>query len=190
MSTGVEMRNFFRTLAPEQFDAKVEIHADGSYTYSYDGVLIFVPALIQAERGCPDAHMEAQLDDATVQLRHEGFRKADYLGRGRYAVIMERSRAKGESSFFPSREMKVFSIRPQPDGAIAIGGSRPNATAPCQLTGTDAQIDGTLIVALHRGVAVLKHNAQSKLSADGLFAGYQWRIKSPDTDPFMIVRPV
>ncbi len=127
------MHNFFRTLAPEQFDAKVEIHADGSYTYSYDGV---PPALIQSERGCPDAHMEAQLNDATVQLRHEGFRKADYLGRRRYAVILERSRAKGESSFFPSREMKVF--RPRPDGAIAIGGSRPNATSPCQLTGTNA----------------------------------------------------
>jgi hypothetical protein len=39
-SFGVEMRNFYRTLTPEQFDATVTIHADGSYTYSYDGVLI------------------------------------------------------------------------------------------------------------------------------------------------------
>ncbi len=44
------MRNFFRTLAPEQFDAQVTVHADGSYAYTYDGVLIFVPALIQACR--------------------------------------------------------------------------------------------------------------------------------------------
>ena len=36
------MHNFFRTLAPEQFDAKVTIRADGSYTYSYDGVLISI----------------------------------------------------------------------------------------------------------------------------------------------------
>jgi hypothetical protein len=41
------MHNFSRTLTPEQFDAKVVIHADGSYAYSYDGVLIFVPALAQ-----------------------------------------------------------------------------------------------------------------------------------------------
>jgi hypothetical protein len=183
------MRNFFRTLAPEQFDAKVEIHADGSYTYSYDGVLIFVPALIQAERGGSDAHMEAQLKEAAGQLLHEGFRKAEYLGRGRYAVILERSRAKGESSFFPSHEMKVFSIRPQSNGDIAIGGSRPCATAPCQLTGTDAQIDGTLIVALDKCINVLKHNAQSKPSAHGLFSEYEWHIKSPDADPFIIVRP-
>ena len=125
------MRNFFRTLAPEQFDAKVEIHADGSYACSYDGALIFVPALIQAERGASDARMEARLKEAAMQLCHEGFRRADYLGGGRYAVLLERSRAKGEPSFFPSREMKLFSIRPQPGGAIAIGGSRPDATAPC-----------------------------------------------------------
>ena len=55
------MRNFFRTLAPELFDAKVAIHTDGSYSFSYDGILIFVPALIQAGRGVIDARTEAQL---------------------------------------------------------------------------------------------------------------------------------
>jgi hypothetical protein len=184
------MHNFFRTLAPEQFDANVSIHADGTYTYSYDGILIFVPALIQAARAGVDARMEAQLGEAASQLRHEGFRKADYLGRGRYSVFLERSRSKAESSFFPSRELKVFSIRPQLDGTIMISGSRPDATAPCQLLGTDARIDGTLIVMLDRGVNVLRHNAQSESSAPGRFSGYEWHIKSPDADPFMIVRPV
>ena len=183
------MHNFFRTLAPEQFDANVTIRADGSYTYSYDGVLIFVPALMQASRaGRLDAHMEAQLKEAASQLRQEGFQSAEYLGRGRYAVVLERSRARGEPSYFPSREMKVFSIRPQPDGTIVIGGSRPDASAPCQLTGTDAEIDGTLIVMLDNGVNVLKHNAQSK-PAHGVVGGFQWRIRSPDADPFMIVQP-
>ncbi len=185
------MHDFFRTLAPEQFDAQVTVHADGSYAYSYDGVLIFVPALIQVCRaGFLDAHLEAQLKGAASQLLQEGFRSADYLGRGRYAVVLERSRAKGESSFFPSHEMKVFSIRPQPDGTILIGGSRPGATAPCQLVGTDAEIDGRLTVTLEKGIKVLGHNAQTKLSTLDHFGGYQWRIKSPDADPFIIVRPI
>ena len=184
------MHNFFRTLAPELFDAKIEIHADGTYAYSYDGILIFVPALIQAERGTLDAGTEAQLKEAAVQLRQEGFQRADYLGGGRYAVLLQRSRPKGEPSYFPSREMNVFSIRPRPDGAIAIGGSRPDASAPCQLTGTNAKIDGTLVVMLDRGVHVREHNAQSKRSIHDLFDGYRWRIKSPDADPFMIVQPV
>jgi hypothetical protein len=129
------MRNFFRTLAPEQFDANVSIRANGSYSYSYHGTLVFVPALIQASHaGFLDPELDARLKDATAQLRQEGFEKADYLGRGRYAVVLQRSRAGGESSYFPSRELPVFSIRPQPNGAIMIAGFRPDATAPCQLT--------------------------------------------------------
>ena len=183
------MHNFFRTLAPEQFDANVAIHADGSYGYSYHGILIFVPALIQATRAALDSRTEAQLSEAAAQLCQEGFRKADYLGRGRYSVVLERSGARGQSSFFPSREMKLFSIRPRPDGAIAIGASHSDASAPCQLTGTDANIDGTLILTLDYGVNVLKHNAQSKPVAHGVVSAFQWRIRSPDADPFMVVQP-
>ena len=70
------MRNFFRTLAPEKFDAKIEIHADGSYSYTFDGVLVFVPALIQASRGELGARTEARLRKAAEQLGREGFQNA------------------------------------------------------------------------------------------------------------------
>lgn len=184
------MHNFFRTLAPERFDADVSIRANGSYSYSYHGTLIFVPALIQASRaGFLDQHLDARLKDAAAQLRQEGFEKADYLGRGRYAVVLLRSRASGEPSYFPSREMPVFSIRPQPSGVIMIAGSRPDAAAPCQLIGTEAEIDGRLIVTLERGVTVINHNAQNNLLTLDRFGGYRWRIKSPDADPCMTVLP-
>jgi hypothetical protein len=185
------MHNFFRTLAPERFYANVVINVDGSYAYTYDGVLIFVPALIQACRaGFLEPHIEARLKVAAGQLRQEGFQHADYLGRGRYAVTLERAAAKGQPSYFPSREMTVFSIRPRSDGTIIIIGSRPDTTAPCQLTGTDAEIDGRLIVRLDAGVPVISHNAQSRVSIADPLRGYEWRIKSPDDDPFIIVQPV
>jgi len=184
------MRDFFRTLAPEQFDAHVLVHADGSYTYSYDGNLIFVPAFAQVCRaGYLEAHFEAQLKNAAAQLIQEGFQRAEYFGGGRYLVVLERSRARGQPSYFPSREMKVFSIRPQPDGSIVISASRPDASAPCQLIGTDAEIDGMLAVRLEEGVEVLNHNAQMAPSSPTGFGLYHWRIKSPDADPFIIVRP-
>ena len=80
------MREFFRTLAPEQFDANVSVHADGSYTYAYDGNLIFVPALIQLSRaGYLEAPFEAQLKNAAEKLEH-------------YPIIMHRSRMRRNSS--------------------------------------------------------------------------------------------
>jgi len=184
------MRDFFRTLAPEQFDANVSVHTDGSYTYSYDGNLIFVPALIQLSRaGYLEAHFEAQLKNAAAQLIQEGFQSAEYRGGGRYLVVLERSRARGQPSYFPSREMRVFSIRPQSDGSIVISGSRPDASTPCQLIGTDAEIDGKLAVRLEGEVEVLKHNAHIAPSSPAGFGAYHWRIRSPDADPFIIVRP-
>lgn len=62
------MRNFLRTLAPEKFDAHVAICADGSYSYSSEGVLVFVPALIQASRGGLDAHTDALRRKTAEQL--------------------------------------------------------------------------------------------------------------------------
>jgi hypothetical protein len=183
------MRNFFRTLAPEKFDANIAIHADGSYSYSFDGVLVFVPALIQASRAALDTHTEAQLRKAAEQLECEGFQNAKYLGRGRYSAVLERNCSKGGASFFPSREMKVFSIRPKADGSIVVGASRPDHTAPCQLAGTGAEIDGRLVVTVDNGVQVLSHNAEAQSSARGDNGGYTWNIKSPDLDPCIIVRP-
>ena len=57
------MHNFSRTLTPEQFVANVTIHADGSYTYSYNGVLIFVPALTQVAQAGFCARCERQLEN-------------------------------------------------------------------------------------------------------------------------------
>ncbi len=182
------MRNFFRTLAPERFQAKVAVWADGSYSYRYDGVLVFVPALIEAHRsGHLCERLDVQLAEATAKLLQEGFRRADYLGRGRYFVTLELTKTKAQPSYFPSREMSVFNVRPRPDGSIAISGSRPDPSAPCQLLGTDAQIEGELIVTLDRQVRVLTHNAQNIMHTKALSTDYIWRIKSPDADPLIVV---
>ena len=52
-----------------------------------------------------------------------------------------------------------------------------------------ARSDGKLIVTLERGVQVRKHNAQVIPSPLDDFGAYQWRIKSPDADPFIVVLP-
>jgi hypothetical protein len=125
------MRNFFRTLAPEKFTANVAINADGSYAYSYDGTLIFVPALLQTCRIRLDPRTEARLKKAAEQLTREGFRDVVYLGQGRYAAVLQRCVQKGQASFFPSPEMKLFSILPQANGCIEIGTFAPHPRAPC-----------------------------------------------------------
>ncbi len=60
---------------------------------------------------------------------------------------------------------------------------------PCQLMGTEAEIDGRLIVTLERGATVLNHNAENNFATIDHLSEYHWRIKSPDVDPFMTVLP-
>ncbi len=131
--------------------------------------------------------MDGQLADAAAQLRREGFRHAQYLGRGRYSVTLERNETKGKPSYFPSRETPLLSIRPQADGTTVIRGSRPDASAPCQLIGTDAEISGELTVTLEEGAKALHHNAQSQPPTKDSSTRYIWRIKSPEDDAWIVV---
>jgi hypothetical protein len=182
------MRNFFRTLAPEKFDAKVEIYGDGCYAYCYNGNLIFIPALIRAFRVGLNARLDAQLAKAVALLGQEGFRNVAYLGQGRYSVVLERACPRGAPSFFPSREMSIFSIKPQLDGLIVIAASRYDPAGPHQLAGTDAEIDGTLIVLVDGGVEVVQHNAPDQWTSNPV-SYFKWRIKSPYDNPRIILRP-
>ena len=174
---------------PEQFDAKVTVNTDGSYTYSYDGVLTFAPALADARRGVLDARGEMEVAKLAPQLRQSGFQKADYLGKGRFSASLQRSVPRGQASYFLSKEMQIFYVLPQNDGRLVIGAFRPDANALVQLHQIGAKIDGTLSVSVGSGVTVLKHNAQSEPWLFGLLGSYKWQIKSPDANPFIVVQP-
>jgi hypothetical protein len=174
---------------PEQFDAGVSINADGSYTYTYDGVLTFAFALADAKRGLLDARAESEVAKLAPELRRAGFRKADYVGKGRFSVSFERAAAKGEPSYFLSREMQIFYIVPQNDGNLVIGAFRPDANALQQFNEIGAKIDGTLSVSVASGVTVVKHNADSEPWLGGMIGSYKWKINSPSANPFMIVHP-
>lgn len=154
---------------PEQFDAKVTVNGDGSYSYSYDGVLAFAPALADASRGMLDARAETEVAKAASELRREGFRKADYLGKGRFAVFIERIVPKGQASYFLSKELQIFFVLPQNDGSLKIGAIRPDAKLLREFREIGGKIDGTLSVSVASGVKVLKHNAQSEPSFYGFF---------------------
>ncbi len=183
------MRNFSRTLSPEHFDATVAIDRNGGYTYSYEGTLIFVPALMRSAQATVCARYDAQLKKLAMQLLQEGFRKAQYLGDGRYFVIFEGVRANNEPLYFLSREMPAFRIMPQLDGAIMIGAFRSDSAVHNKFIESVAGIDGTLSVRVDNSVKVLGHNAQDEPSIHGQFAEYSWGISSPDADPYIIVQP-
>ena len=175
---------------PENFDAKITINKDGSYSFTYDGTLTFGLALAAAQQGSLSAKDEAEFQKEAERLRREpGFKKVDYQGKGRFKVLVEKAGGRGEPFYFVSREMKIFAVLPQPDRTVMVTAIRPSQEDIKQLNSIGAKIEGTLSVSIANGVQVVKHNADSEPTFFGLFGAYKWQIKSPNADPMIIVKP-
>ncbi|MFA7346283.1 MAG: hypothetical protein WCZ86_00850 [Desulfurivibrionaceae bacterium] len=180
----------FGCWVPEKFQAKVAVNKDGSYTFVYDGILTFA-AVLMAGQGELSARDEADLKKEAVKIAKEpGFKKVDYLGKGRYKVLVEKIGKPGEPYYFLSRESQILSILPQKDGTVSVSAIRPDKKAIQELSSIGVKIDGTLSVSVASEAKVLKHNAQSQPKLFGLLGDYKWQIKSPDENPVIVVQPV
>jgi hypothetical protein len=175
---------------PENFNAKVALNNDGSYTFTYDGTLTFGLALAASAQGQLTAKDEIEFKKEEATLRKElGFKNVTYNGRGRYKVVVEKCGKPGEQYYFPSREMQFFADRPQQNHTVLVSGVRPKAEDIQQLKQIGAKIAGTLSVSVGSGLKVLKQNAQSQPGIWTPFGSYKWRIDSPDADPVIVVQP-
>jgi hypothetical protein len=175
---------------PENFDTKITINKDGSYTFTYDGTLTYGLALAAAQKGALSAKDEAELKMEGDKLRREpGFKKVDYQGKGRYKVLFEKAGNRGEPFYFLSQEMKFFAVLPQADRTVTVTAVRPSQEDIQQLNSIGAKIEGTLSVSVANGVQVVRHNAESEPTFFGLFGAYKWQIKSPTADPVIVVKP-
>lgn len=177
---------------PEQFDAKIAVSKDGSYTLSYDGILSYAAGLAAAKKGELKAKdEEAFKKEAEKIAREPGFKKVEYLGKGRYKVLFEKSAKAGEATFFLNRNAKIISIQPQPDGTINITSLQLKKKDISELGAIGGKVEGTLAVTVASGAKVIKHNAQSEPSSMSLFgsAGYKWKLSNPEEAPFITIKP-
>ena len=173
---------------PEKFDARIDIHKDGSYSLTYDGILTFVPAILASSEGkALTAQDETELKRICSEIsKDSSIKKSEYLGNGRYKVTFLHQEKAGQAYYFVSREL--FSILPQADGRIVMRSFRPGAKDLAQLKAAGAKIDGTLRISVDSGVKVLQQNADSTPWLNGLWGAYSWSIKSPGADPVMVVQ--
>lgn len=175
---------------PEQFNAKILINKDGSYTFTYEGTLAFALALASAQKDGLSAKDEAAFKQAAESIaRVPGFQRVDYLGKWRYKAVVKKVCKPGEPYYFLSKDEHFFSVVPKKDGTISISAFRPDKKGVQELNSLGIKIDGTLTVLVASGAKVIKHNAESQPLTFGQFDSYKWDIKSPDKNPIMIVQP-
>ena len=61
---------------PENFEAKVVVNKDGSYTFTYDGTLTFGLALAAAKEGSLSASDEAELQKEAAKMPRAWLQKS------------------------------------------------------------------------------------------------------------------
>jgi hypothetical protein len=164
-------------LVPEKFVASVTLKPDASYIYKYDGTAAFAMALLAIrDKGSLPAKDEAGLRaDAEKSKKNPLFKKFDYVGQGRYELVLDEQVAEGNQP----TQMKFFSVIKDKDSVYSITQLpiKPNDAAQLKTLGVN--VNGKFDVVLPSDFVVLSHNAKS---APGVFSkAYSWDIKAVET---------
>lgn len=187
MLSGKYMRNFFKTLAPACFNASIRVFNDGRYAYMFEGTLVFLPAWVNSFQIDINAKLNYKLSKYVRKLEEEGFKFVFYQGNGCYSAKLERNCLSGESSYFPSREMSIFSIKPQLGGLMSIATSAFNDRFVYNLGMHDIDMDGILNVIVDSKVSIIAQNALDVIRKDN-HKIYKWHLKSLSSSPCILLR--
>jgi len=200
------MRNYFRLFSivsvaglllmlsgcflPENFTAFVKVSKNGNYSFNYNGNLAYVPALSAIKNGSFGTKDEKTLKEQVKELKKEpDFKDVRYIGKGRYKIAVEHAGKAGESYYFISDQLKIFSIENQKDGTLKIAAFELSKKDIDGLKTIDAKVVGKLTVSIEKGIKVIEHNAQNEPKAFSPYGDYQWGIKNPESVPFIILKP-
>jgi hypothetical protein len=161
-------------LVPEKFAASITIKPDGSYNYKYDGTVKNVLA-VQAikAKGSLSSKDEAQLKaDVEKGAKSKGIKKLNYLGEGRYELIMDQELALGQQTEI----MPVVTVKKAKDDVITIAATELKQKDREAMDQMGIKIEGMVEVRLPSNAQVITHNASG---TPGLFnKAYAWKVGS------------
>ncbi|MEX0802411.1 MAG: hypothetical protein WD688_03710 [Candidatus Binatia bacterium] len=150
---------------PEDFVASLDIRADKSFTFTYDGVLAFGPAL--------------------AEIKERGVKDVSYIGNGRFKLrryVMSGIAKPGTEVF-----LDLVKFKGDKNGNIVIEGVSLSAEDRHQLSALGVNFNGT--VKLNSALPVLSENADAKPFLRGLFGPYKWIISiDRSTQPRVVLK--
>jgi hypothetical protein len=178
-------------LIPEKFTAKLHVTKDYGYTFEYDGVLAYGPALGEiAQHGSLPTKADNELREGTANTfkKEEGFDRASYQGNGRWKVHFKKSGVLADTTKLFGDQLPIVTLRRAAGGNVSIKVMTVDAKIAQQLKKVHFVIDGKLEITTD--MTVVRHNATATPTLFGLFGGYGWKITSEKlTSPSMTLRP-
>ncbi len=174
---------------PEDFDAKVLIAPDGSYTFSYEGVLSNILALEAISKDAFTEENDAEVREQGAELKKEpGFTAVDYLGRGRFKVSVRLDKPAGETCHFLSKDIKLFSMETGEDKTLSVTSFSLEEKDLESLRTIGGRTWGTFTVQVPNKLKVLSANADKKQKEGKTAKNYIWHIDDPLTAASIVVK--
>ena len=173
---------------PEEFQSEVDIRKDGTFNFTYDGILTFVLGKFEeVETGGLSPETNQAMEELENDLRkEEEFKKVEYLGHSKFKVYYEKEGTLEAPFYFFDEEVNFFSITQKEQGLIEVQGARISEKDIRQLEPLGLKIDGKLTVKTNG--KVVEQNANSTPSLFGLIGGYDWKITSMhDPQPRILI---
>lgn len=162
---------------PEKFTAKVEINNDGSYSFTYDGILTHAlakAALMQGPLSKKDkSEMKEIENEFNIELE---FKKANYIGKGQFEVLYEKTGKAGESFYFFDEQFCFFSIVYTKSDTIEVSGFQLDKESLANMEQFNLKIDDEFEILTNANV--VKHNSKMKVKKIKDKYCYKWRVKS------------
>jgi len=102
-------------LFPEEFESEVEIRKNGTFSFSYDGILTFVLGKAEeVKKGTLSPKANKEIEKLEKKLREDkGFKKVKYIGHSKFKVLYQKEGSLDTPFYFVGKDVKLFSIIPK-----------------------------------------------------------------------------
>ncbi|MCK4357735.1 MAG: hypothetical protein KAW92_03160 [Candidatus Cloacimonetes bacterium] len=172
---------------PEEFTVKIEVNNDGSYSFIYDGILTYLFARAAAIEAPLSEEDEAEMKEYENEFKEEPeFKKVNYIGKGQFEVLYEKTGKPGESFYFFDEQCCFFSIVYSKNDTIEISGFQLDKEFLAQMEQFNLKIEGEFEIITNSNV--VKHNSKIKVQKIKDKYCYKWQVKSNlDSAPYMLL---
>lgn len=174
---------------PDNYEAEIWLHKDGSYEFFFEGELAYAPAIekiFDGEFEAKDMDDMFEIEDDLNQA--DGFMEAEYLDNGKFRVEVIMPVMPGEDYYFLSEDIPVFSFKHDEDGNLVIRGMTLDEDDLESVKSFGINMKGELTVLADKGVKVKSHNALMKKKEKKKGTKYFWELDADSVVPEMIIK--
>ncbi|MEA3392173.1 MAG: hypothetical protein U9Q91_04270 [Candidatus Marinimicrobia bacterium] len=173
----------------DNYELDVVVHKDGSYDFSYDGELNYVPALEAVIEGTFTEKIAGELKEIIEEMKEsDEYESVKDLGKGKIKVQIEKSLDDGSDYYFLDKDFKFYSFVNNDEGEFTIAGFEVDEDGKKGLKNLNLKLKGKLTVQVEKGLKVKSHNADKKKKIDKKTMVYSWDLDLNSEKPEMLIK--